>query len=94
MSARICVECENPQEYGATLLHVCHCDESAGDLRVLIHLRDTEVTRLRAALAEIAALQTEEPVPPAGSDDDYKHGYQDGRYEASSLARRALDGGA
>lgn len=102
MSASICRECEQPRDYGATLLHVCHCDETAGDLRVLIHLRDTELTRLRAALESIAALQTEEPDddPPNPNNNGTigwllgrTAGLGAGRYEAASVARRALDGG-
>jgi len=50
-----------------------------------------EVIRLRAALAEIAALQTEESFPTStGSEDDYKHGVQDGEYKAAEMAREAL----
>lgn len=67
-----------------------------------------EVTRLRAALAGIAALQTEEPVNPLTEDigprdvypdmDDcfeggMSYGMKFSRYEASSLAAKALGGG-
>lgn len=104
MSAPLCSECEQPRDYGATLLHVCHCDETAGDLRVLMHLRDTEITRLRAALASIAALQTEEPIHPVencvydhfgGNADDAFEGGRDygedqGLWEAAEMARAAL----
>ena len=86
MSASICNECEQPCEYGATLLRVCHCDETAGDLRVLIHLRDTEVTRLRAALESIAALQTELPTHASAVE----MGRAEGRYEAAEMARTGL----
>lgn len=68
----------------------------------------TELTRLRAALAKIAALQTEEPVNPLTEDigprdvypdmDDcfeggMSYGMKVSRYEASSLAAKALGGG-
>lgn len=53
-----------------------------------------KLTRLRVALASIAALQTEESFPTsAGSEDDYKHGVQDGEYKAAEIARAALGGG-
>ena len=63
---------------------------------------EAELTRLRAALAEIAALQTEEPAPvrPLPSDSPIQHfwtgrteGKAAGRYEAAEMARAALGGG-
>lgn len=56
-----------------------------------------EVARFRAALAAIAALQTEEPKARAFRTDEYEMGSDYGRaagiFEASSLARAALGGG-
>ena len=65
-----------------------------------------EVTRLRAALSEIAALQTEEPEYPlddetsaddlcGGNFDDafaagQEYGEKAGRFEAAEMARKGL----
>ena len=66
---------------------------------------DEEVTRLRAALSEIAALQTEEPVNPltedigprdvwADMDDCFEgamsYGMRFARHEAAEMARKGL----
>lgn len=59
-------------------------------------LAEAEVIRLRAALAEIAALQTEEPAGDHTDDNlDYAYelGTERGLYTASQIARAALGGG-
>lgn len=48
-----------------------------------------ELTRLRAALAEIAALQTEEP-DGYGNDDAFAEGRATGQRDAACLAKTAL----
>lgn len=53
---------------------------------------EAEVTRLRAALSAIAALQTEEPFPDPDKND-FALWQERGRHEASSLAAKALGGG-
>ena len=58
---------------------------------------EAEVTRLRAALSAIAALQTEEPVDNVRLGfDAYSAGHEDGRawgeWEAAEMARAGLAG--
>ena len=81
----------------ATVSEYVRADTERGKLEV-------EVTRLRAALAEIAALQTEEPESTDGedlegecggqTDDAYALGWSDGagsaRWELANIARRAI----
>lgn len=50
-----------------------------------------EVTRLRAALGAIRDIHPD--AVPQHMGDDYENGKAWGRYEAASVARRALDGG-
>jgi len=57
---------------------------------------ESELTRLRAALASIAALQTEEPERATWDSTDAvisATGQRWGRYEAAEMARAALGGG-
>ena len=48
-----------------------------------------EVTRLRAALAEIAALQTEKPTYD-GDEHHSRHARRVGEYRAAEMARKGL----
>ena len=52
-------------------------------------LAEAELARLRAALAEIAALQTEEP-DGYGNDDAFAEGRATGQWNAACLAKTAL----
>ncbi len=109
MSAPACRQCGGPCEperhHCAT--PVCHtCLPAPAPLRVIPTREqlETEVTRLRAALESIAALQTEEPIHPVencvydhfdGNVDDAFEGGRDygedqGLWEASEMARAAL----
>ena len=58
---------------------------------------ESELTRLRAALASIAALQTEEPAYPFEAPDTFdagqRHGVKAGQRDASRMAAAALGGG-
>lgn len=89
----VCNECELPRARIGSHRHICRCNETAGDLRVLVFeteneadAAEAEAARLRAVLASIAALQTEEP-----THGDGLHGL--GLWQAAEMARAGLGGG-
>ena len=104
MSAVPCGRCSFPveDERRDYVLPRCFaCLPPPEPLRV-IPTRDqleAEITRLRAALSEIAALQTEKPEPVGKPDCDgycsagqayFDSGYETGQFKAAEMARKGL----